>query len=664
MPSDTNVIACALTELAITLAVGLPVARSVAAGRFLALALAPALGWAVFNGLALPILTAVGFTRTNVALLSAAAVLAGIAAQLRSSRGPAPQAGDVMAWALAAAAVVAMLPAMAACPKTSGGGVVLSEAMFDHSKAAIIDDIVRLGLPAGNPFFGGSGSHLAYYYLWHFAAAIPASLVGAGGWEADIALTWFTAFASLALMAGIAAVVGGVGRAGLWVVLLSLAGSARPLLRLFAAAGFLDRALAPINWPESWLFQASWAPQHLASANCVVGAVMLVSCLAATRQWPTVPVLAIVAAAGFESSAWVGGVVFAAAALPIGATLLLAAATNRRASLDFALKAAVAALLALVIASPFLRDQFLATAARQAGAPLAFHPFEVFGPLVPAAMRRALDVPAYWAILLPLQFPAIGFAGGWAMAKMVAARPGSGDGNRPFVVGLGVLGAVSLVVPWLFASTIANNDLGWRGVLPAILVLTIFAAAGVARWLAAAPRLAAAAVAMWALGMPGGVEVARGNVFGLRTSVAAAFARSPELWSAVRRDTAADERIANNPAYLAGEVRWPVNISWALLADRRSCFAGWNLARAFVPLPEAAIDRISDLFKRVFAGHGSTRDIGALATAFDCRVVVVTPDDGAWRRDPFLANPAFRLLEESAGRWRIYRVIDRGRKSR
>ena len=125
----------------------------------------------------------------------------------------------------------------------------------------------------------------------------------------------------------------------------------------------------------------------------------------------------------------------------------------------------------------------------------------------------------------------------------------------------------------------------------------------------------------------------------------------------MRRHTAPAERVANNPLFLADSVRWPVNISWALFADRRSCFAGWNLARAFVPLPEPEIDRINGLFERVFAGAGSPQDIRDLATRYDCRVIVLTPGDGAWRRDPFAGSRYFRLVDEKPERWRIYRVV-------
>jgi hypothetical protein len=651
------VVMCASVELAISLCVGLPAARRII-GRPLTIVLAPVIGWAVFNTVALPILTAIGFTRATAAVVSGAAIAAGVAMELRSSRRTAVKSGrvDLFVLAVAAAALLAILPALAVWPKPGSGGIVLSEAMFDHSKAAIIDDMARLGLPPGNPFFAGSGPRLVYYYLWHFSAAIPALLVGASGWEADIALTWFTAFASLLLMIGLAAWVAERRSAALLVILLSLAGSLMPALRLILPAGDLDQALSQSTWPESWLFQASWAPQHLASAGCVVVVVLILSRLAAAGDLLTVPLLAVLVAAGFESSAWVGGVVFLVSVLPIGIAFLLMA-EDGRARLGFSLKAAAAALLALLITFPVLRDEFFATAARGMGAPIVFRPFEVLGPAVPRTLRTVVNLPAFWMVLMVIQFPAIYFAGTWSLAEAAAA-----GGLRPFekrlVVGLALLAGASFVLPWLFASTIANNDLGWRGVLPGILVLTIFAAVGLARWRATAPVLAIISVVFWAAGLSGGLQIARENAVGLPAASASLFAAAPDLWAAVRRSTAEDERVANNPLFLADMVRWPVNISWALLANRRSCYAGWNLARAFVPLPEPKIDQIDALFVRIFAGKGSADDIRRLATRFDCQVVVVTPSDGAWWHDPFANSPYFRLVDEKPESWRIYRVVD------
>jgi hypothetical protein len=656
MPSFSHALLCAAAELLLGICVGLPVALRLISARPLALALAPVIGWAVFNTLALPILSVVGFTRTTVALLCGFAVLGGLAAMLpgRSRSAASPGVGAGLS-AYGAAALLAVVPAMAVWPKPGQGGVVLSEAMFDHSKAAIIDDIVRLGLPPGNPFFADAAPRLVYYYLWHFSAAVPAALFGTTGWEADAALTWFTAFASLALMMSLAIALAGRRRAAFLVVLLSLAASLAPVLRLFLTSGFLERALSLDSWPQGWLFQASWAPQHLASASCVVIAVLVMSRLSSPRAWPLVPLLAIVVSAGFESSAWVGGVVFAAAALPIGVALLVMA-DDSRVRLGLLLRAAVAAILVVMISFPFVRDEYAASAARHAGVPIAFHPLAVLGPILPTGVRTVVDLPAFWLILLVIELPAIYFAGAWAMVRALAGTGAAPAEKRP-VVGLVLLAGMSFLVPWLFESTIANNDLGWRGVLPGILVLTAFAAAGLARWLAAAPALAITTAAFWAFGVPGGLQLIGENAGGLAAPSAPILAETPELWAAVRRHTAPGERVANNPLFLADSVRWPVNISWALLSDRRSCYAGWNLARAFVPLPEAEIDKIDALFVRVFAGDGTPDDIGRLATRFDCRVVIVTPSDGAWNRDPFANSPDFRPVEENPDKWRIYRVV-------
>jgi hypothetical protein len=44
-----------------------------------------------------------------------------------------------------------------------------------------------------------------------------------------------------------------------------------------------------------------------------------------------------------------------------------------------------------------------------------------------------------------------------------------------------------------------------------------------------------------------------------------------------------------------------------------------------------------------------------MAARYDCRVVVVTAQDGAWRKDPFSTSARYRLVEDDA-RWRIYRL--------
>jgi hypothetical protein len=71
-----------------------------------------------------------------------------------------------------------------------------------------------------------------------------------------------------------------------------------------------------------WLFQATWVPQHLMAASCLVAA----SSSPATpcsKPWPWS--IALLITAGFESSAFVSGITFAFAGL-IAAPMLFTAA--------------------------------------------------------------------------------------------------------------------------------------------------------------------------------------------------------------------------------------------------------------------------------------------------------------------------------------------------
>ena len=272
MPSTIHVLACAVAALAYWGLVGFVLGRRLLPAT-LAVPVAPALGWAFHNALALPLFRLIGFTPWTVAL-GAVAILA--AAWLLSRTLAPDEDRDVAIriplWAYGLAAVLAAVPALALFPKFSGDAVTLAGPIFDHSKVAIIDEMTRLGVPPGNPFFGEAGheTRLAYYYLWHFSAAELALIFHASGWEADIALSAFTAFASVALMMGFAAWIGGSAAAGIWVLPLAFAGSLHPVLEtVFGDDAYYSTFLPPTGF-SGWLFQTTWAPQHIASTSCVL----------------------------------------------------------------------------------------------------------------------------------------------------------------------------------------------------------------------------------------------------------------------------------------------------------------------------------------------------------------------------------------------------------
>jgi hypothetical protein len=544
-----------------------------------------------------------------------------------------------------------MVPAAAVLPKRAGDAVYLADPIFDHAKVALIDDMIKFGLPAGNPFF--AEPQLAYYYLWHFSAAEIAVATGISGWEADAALTWFACAASLTLMIGLATWLAGRSAAVLAVVLAATA-SARPVLWWIFGIEEVDSVVGDAGGFAGWLFQSAWVPQHIMSASCVVAAAVLMSRLAARADALVVATLGLVAAAGFESSTWIGGVTFAVAA-PVVAIVLAAQEPKRR--LRFFMALAIAALLAGLLAAPFLRDQLAAAATHGGGAPIAFQFYPVLEYDVPENIRNLFDLPAFWLVLLVVELSAVYVIGMVGLARLMFARELAPDARRALAA-LAALALASLTVSWLLASTLAeNDDLGWRALLPAAAALTVFAAAVVSRWIASRARIAVAgAVVAILLGVPGAIDLMKGDIAGVPRPEGKLFAQMPELWAAVRRHAAVGERVGNNPLLLADMTPWPVNISWALLADRRSCYAGRELALVYTLLPAARREAIDAQFIRVFAGDGSPEDVNALSTTFGCRVIALTSADGAWARDPFEAGQAYRLVEEKPDSWRVYRA--------
>jgi hypothetical protein len=652
MASPINAALCALVATAFWSLLGYAVARHLLP-RALALGTAPVMGWAVHSAATLPVFDLIGFSAvTVVAVAALCAIVAGGSLYARPAVGDVEAAPPIPVFAWCAAALLALVPAVAILPKISATAVHVADPIYDHSKITIIDAMTRQGLPPIDPVFGmfGASGRLVYYYLWHYSAAELALPLHVGGWEADVGLTWFTAFASLSLMMGLAVWLSKRSAAAIGVVLLAASTSLRLVLSWIFGNYSLEPFLAAPTGFAGWLFQAAWAPQHVMSASCVVTAVLLVARYARQQSPAALAALVLVVAAGFESSTYVGGITFGIAALVAAPVLLAGIDAARR--LPFMAGLALAAVLALGLAAPFLLDQFASIAARGGGSPVIVRHFAVLGRMVPETLRRILDVPAYWLILLPIEFPAAYMAG--VIALMALLRGAAGRPEKVTVAALACLAGAGLCGSWLLTSRLGfNNDLGLRAVLPAVMILIAGAAAG----MMLTPRrvlIVALALGGLTLSLPDTVKMVRSNVAGTPAPDGDVFAQAPELWQAARRYASPTDRVANNPLYLQDLTPWPVNLSWALLANRSSCFAGREMALTFAPLPVDRREAIDAQFTRVFGGEGTAADVSDMANIYGCDVVVVVPQDGAWNNDPFASSPDYRLAENQDGRWRIY----------
>ncbi len=650
MATPSAAILCALLALLLWAPVGWLIARRLPLGRDLCFAAAPVLGWAVQNVVALQVATFGGFAPANVLAATMLICLAAILGPA-SSRGEMP-GPDLPLWILAAAAVVAVGPASGILPKIAPEGVALADPIYDHAKIALVDEIVRTGVPPANPFLGAGGDSgsIAYYYYWLFGAAQLALISGASGWNADVAATWFTAFASLTFMCGLAfRLSGGRIASALFVLVAACGGSLRPVLTALFGQEQTDDALEGATGLAGWFFQTSWSPHHVASATSVLLSIILMERLARAPSIASTLVLGLLVAAGFGSSLWVGGITFALCGGVAGIVLLVLGKPGRR--LAFLAALAIAGCIAVALTFPLLAAQLRSTVERGDGTPVLISPFPVLGPAVPDGFREFLDIPAYWLILLLIEFPAA-----WVLGAVAALRLKSA-----LMPALSTAVFASLCGGWLLVSTAGeNNDLGWRAVLPGLLILTAFAGAYFAHCLARRWLIGTiAGVALLSLALPDGFGLLRQNIVGRLSEDGVRFRDAPALWATVRRQTAADERVASNPRMMSDLAPWPIGLSWALLANRRSCFAGNELTLAFTSLTPEARARAADLFDRVFAGVGSDADLGSLVWDFDCKVIVLTPQDGAWSRDSFAASALFTRIEEAAGKWRIYRASHR-----
>jgi hypothetical protein len=364
--------------------------------------------------------------------------------------------------------------------------------------------------------------------------------------------------------------------------------------------------------------------------------------------------VSLVSAAAFESSTWVGGITYPPAVVVIGAILLIGIESKRR--WRFVALTAAAAILAVAMSSMFIHDQFRAAMARGDSTPISFLPFEALDEPIPEAVRALLDLPAYWTVFLFVEFAAFYPSGFFFAVKLLNEK--LVPETRAIVISLCVLAAVSLGVGSVLISTMAsNNDLAWRGVLPGVVVLITLTAAGLGRYLyVMRARYAIATLAIVALGLTGGAR----NIYsylnvGSQAS-AKSFLDSVQMWAAVQKHSALGERVANNPSFLADITPWPINISWALLANRRSCYAGPDFALPFAPV---TLDRRAEIeaeFTRLFSGTLSRSDIDQMAAEFNCSLVVVTPEDRAWATGPLASDSQYHLVESKPDAWRIYRI--------
>ncbi|MGD9170894.1 MAG: hypothetical protein PVI97_12645 [Candidatus Thiodiazotropha sp.] len=641
-----------------------------------ALFLAPALGMSTYGPVSLLITWSVGFSVLTVIgswiIFQLICVLVYINKAKSGSPVPFFEIPQSACLGLLSIAICwSSLPVLDIIPLVHGEGIFVNINIFDHLKIAIVDSIVREGFPVLNPFYapGGEKVPLIYYYGWHFLVAQVKLLSVATGWQAEVACSWFTVFAIVALLIGVAIRLSGKTRAGIFVLLLAstwvLYDGALYLLGqdLYRKLGFSH--VRPL---ETLWIQLSWAPQHAFSSMCTVMVIFLTSrILAGTGgKWPSAVVIGLTASIGFSSSIWVGGLALLFA-LPVFLLSII--------SLKLPLKRlgllgplGVSFVVCVLCSIPALRSV--------TSGPVVSHESPLRFTLYSATslfenntiLERIGQIVLYWVQLLPLSLGVVFVLG---ILAVFAYAPRSVEHRN-----LKVLSATSiityLILVQFFQSAIINNDFGWRVVVVPIMWLIIWASVALTeismgvvqkdlshRWKSRALLVQYGRLIMPLayIGITMGVLVSMQKIHlpGPKYSkvkhdltLHEDFFSFRHAWEEVRKYTEPGELVQVNPKTYARTVTpWDGPATQALFGDRPTSYAESNAVETFAhsyALPQKQLQQsvVEDLFS-------ATPSADSIAYAYnDLKIQALLVD----RRDQVWGSTA---LEESA----MYYVVSK-----
>jgi hypothetical protein len=563
----------------------------------------------------------------------------------------------------------AAIPAITIYPGLYKGALYADREIGDHLKIGMVDGIAREGMPALNPFYAPDGKRilLSYSYGWHFLAAELKKLTRVSGWEAEVAMTWYTGFAMICFLCAIACGLTGKATAGLWVILLAVTGplSDDMLPVLLGPRWLYVIGLARTHPLEIPWIQMGWAPQHALSGLAVALLLWLLSGVLSMEKPRIAYTLAIglAAAAGFECSVWVGGF----ALMVVSPLLLIAVAAlrlpmrNYLATVKTCLPAALLSLAALI---PLLLGLFSGTQQFGARSHVGFGIYdstylETHAGL-PANWQIAARIVLFWIHLLPLSLAAIYVVG---LPAMLASRPRSLPQRTFLTISLTATFGFLLVTQFL-RSTIANNDLGWRSMNVSLMFLLIWAAAA----LADIPCLAGEALDRWrkrAILVRG-----RAHIFPLAIGLLALsilstahlvgypippspedmnlhrqFAQQAEIWAIVRSYTKPTDLVQSNPDGFADLPPYPCNLPYHLFADRPSAYGCFGSAFVYA-FRHSADDNYAQyhLVEDVFSANPSPASIHAMHDRIGVKAIVVIRADPVWSSNAITESGLYRRV--------------------
>ncbi|WP_244514794.1 hypothetical protein [Ensifer sp. LCM 4579] len=659
----SSIISSAVASGVIGYALGLPISKYFDSNLRMRLLIAPVIGLGTFGAAGVSIFHLLSLNAVNlyVVVLALSALAFWLSNDsvdplLRSPTSPG------LAW-LAVAFLLCFLPTFAIIPQYYGESASLGHPIWDHGKIAIINEIAQNGLPPSNPYYSEAGSPktLIYHYVWYFIAACLSIVTGASGWEADIALTGMTALFSTFVVAWLAVARSRCANAAWWVLPLLLIGSLKPIVQ-FVSGNWLDTWMVrhshfqEMQFHQTWIFAATWTPQHVFSGTVTLVAVMAYTQLlyhSHARDRHLAVFMGALLASAYGSSTWAGGFALLLI-LPIVGFLSISHLLKANRMLEVAISLSVAVAATLLCAGVLVREQIILLYARS---PLEFWVFPVFN-----GASRFLDLVGYWLVLVTLDFGTI-FVG-FVIWSCSTLRNDIMDVAR---IDKAIIASVlaPIFCAQFLHSVLLYNDLGWDIIIPSLLIMTALTAAlfstNIGRKSLVGRLTTTTAVLLLTPSILAGARFVYSSAFQFRvqgpeTEWGRAFKASPEMWEAVRQVTPPNEAVANNPLDFANVTFYPGNISWAILSQRRNCATSLLLIRSYAAqlTPEQA-SVVYNFFVSVFEGNATEDQLRVMKEKYLCKTLVITKRDGLWGK-PVLDNSSiYKLVSEERDRWRIYR---------
>ncbi|GEM_PF-2651176 len=657
-----HIVLSILCFLGIGLLIGYPISAFFAGRTASRLMLAPTLGLGIYGAVGIPIFSHIPFRAPFIlALIGLLTVVSWMIGKKAQPIMP-DQAAPRPAW-FVLIAIVALLPVFTILPiPTQGRGWVFGGPVFDHTKVVFVDSIARSDLPPVNPLYSeipaahseGKPLGLNYYYLWYFVASNALKILPVTGYEADIALTYLTAAISLLTVGWVAIAVAGNCAVVWWILPIAFISQLRLIIEVISGP-YLSKWM-PCHGVEPWIIQASWVSQHLFSATMAIVALVAFTYVISRPHssfifsliWGTL------SAAAYASSTYVGMGLALSYSVIVLFYLSTLWANKGRALMHFGLALTVSVACSL----SFILQQAALAGHRKVMAVRVLHVLEV----KEGFQGNLINGLAYWLLMLLLDF---GFLYLMTWLFIFCKKVKRDSFERDLKILLGVAFFVPLVSGQFLCSVIANNDLGWRIILPAALAMMVAAATVASEAInGQLPKLKNAVLVLMAVTMIPGCIAGLNFIFnGIACRLndkpspqMVEFGNEPALWRDVRSVTPPDERVLNNPMANAAMTPWPTNLGWALFANRSHCAGAYDFLRSFTPTltPAGVADRVK-YFNKFFSGDIQPDDLRMIKERYHCATLIVTKRDGLWDKPILEHNDFFHLVIESPKGWRIYR---------